>query len=53
MSDFFGGRKVMYWVLGASVLISFLLIVPKMEITSPGKGVMAQADVTVNVVSEN
>ena len=53
MSDFFGGRKVMYWVLGASVLISFLLIVPKMEITSPGKGITAEKDGTVTAVSEN
>ena len=53
MSDYFGGRKVMYWVLASSVLISFLLIVPKMEITSPGKGVTAQADGTVTAVSES
>lgn len=53
MSDKFGGRKVMYWVLGASVLISFLLIVPKMEITSPGKGIIAEKDGVVTAVSEN
>jgi len=40
-SDLFGGRTVMYWVLGASVFISFLLIIPKMDIYSPGRGVMA------------
>jgi len=53
LSDKFGGRKVMYWVLGASVLISFLLIIPKMEITSPGKGVIAQRDGKVTAVSSN
>ena len=53
ISDVFGGRKVMYWVLGASVLISFLLIVPKMEITSPGKGITAEKDGTVTAISEN
>ncbi len=53
MSDAFGGRKVMYWVLGASVLISFLLIVPKMEITSPGKGVTAEKDGTIIAVTDN
>lgn len=53
MSDVFGGRKVMYWVLGASVFISFLLIVPKMEITSPGKGITAEKDGIVTAVSEN
>lgn len=53
MSDFFGGRKVMYWVLGASVLISFLLIVPKMEVTSPGKGITAEKDGVISAVSED
>lgn len=41
ISDQWGARKVMYWVLGSSTLISLLLIVPKMEIYSPGQGVMA------------
>ncbi len=41
MSDQLGARKVMYWVLGTSTFISFLLIIPKMEIYSPGEGVMA------------
>lgn len=41
MSDHWGARKVMYWVLGLSVLICLLLIVPKMEVYSPGQGVMA------------
>lgn len=36
MSDKWGARKVMYWVLGTSLAISFLLIFPKMEIYSPG-----------------
>lgn len=53
MSDLFGGRKVMYWVLGLSVLLSALLIVPKMEITSPGKGVAAERDGVVTAVTEN
>lgn len=41
LSDRFGGREVMYWVLGLSTLISLLVIVPKMDIYSPGRGVMA------------
>ena len=53
MSDRFGGRKIMYWVLGLSVLLSFLLIVPKMEITSPGKGVAAERDGVVTAVTES
>ncbi len=51
LSDRFGGRTVMYWVLFCSIFISFLLIVPKMEITSPGKGVMAKKDGVVTVVT--
>jgi len=41
LSDKFGARKVMYWVLGSSVAISFLLMFPKMEITTDGPGVLA------------
>lgn len=52
MSDHFGGRKVMYWVLGSSVALSLLLMVPKMEITSPGKGVVAERDGVVSAVNE-
>ncbi|TYO96684.1 NNP family nitrate/nitrite transporter-like MFS transporter [Geothermobacter ehrlichii] len=51
LSDLFGGRTVMYWVLGASVVISFLVIIPKMEIYSPGRGVMAKRAGVVTAVS--
>jgi NNP family nitrate/nitrite transporter-like MFS transporter len=51
MSDKYGARKVMYWILGLSTLISFILIVPKMDIYSPGKGIMAQRSGTVTRVS--
>jgi NNP family nitrate/nitrite transporter-like MFS transporter len=50
LSDRFGGRKVMYWVLGSSVVLSALLIVPKMEISSPGKGVAAERDGVVTAI---
>jgi NNP family nitrate/nitrite transporter-like MFS transporter len=53
MSDRFGGRRVMYWVLGSSVALSFLLTIPKMEVTSPGKGVVADRDGVVTAVSES
>lgn len=51
MSDKWGARKVMYWVLGSSTIICFLLIIPQMEINSPGKGVMAKRGGTVTAVS--
>ncbi len=53
MSDKWGARKVMYWVLISSVLVSLLLIVPKMEITSPGKGVMSKFSGEVTYVSDS
>ena len=52
LSDKLGARKVMYCVLGSSVLISLMVTVPKMEIYSPGKGVMAKAGGTVTEASE-
>ncbi len=41
MSDHYGARRVMYWVLGTCLLCCVLLIVPRMEVQLPGKGVMA------------
>ncbi|MGL1936472.1 MAG: MFS transporter [Fibrobacterales bacterium] len=51
MSDHFGARRVMYWILISSALISFMLIIPRMEIYSPGKGVMAKRDGIVQAVT--
>lgn len=42
LSDKFGARKVMYWVLYSSLVLSGLLMLPKMEITTPGKGSSAK-----------
>lgn len=50
MSDKYGGRRIMYWVLGSSTLISLMVIVPKMEIYSPGRGVMAKRSGVVKTV---
>lgn len=53
MSDHWGARRVMFWVLFSSCLFSFALIVPKMEIFSPGKGIMAtRPGVVTDVESE-
>ncbi len=52
LSDKWGGRAVMYWVLGLSVAISFMLVIPKMDIYSPGKGIMNKIPGTVTEVTE-
>ncbi len=52
MSDVMGARAVMYWVLGLSVAISFMLVIPKMEVYSPGQGILAVRAGTVTEVSE-
>ena len=51
LSDKYGARKVMYAVLGSSVVLSFFLIIPRMEIASPGAGIMATKSGTVTSVS--
>lgn len=51
MSDRFGARQVMYWVLGISAVLSLMLVVPKMDVYSPGEGVMALRAGTVTEVS--
>lgn len=53
MSDKWGARRVMYWVLGGSTLISLMLIMPKMDIYSPGRGIMAKNAGTVTAVTQN
>ena len=51
LSDKFGARKVMYWVLSSSVVLSFLLMIPKMEIKTAGPGVMSGKKGIVTAVS--
>jgi MFS transporter, NNP family, nitrate/nitrite transporter len=51
LSDKFGARKVMYWVLSSSVILSALLMVPKMDITTAGPGVLATKKGVVTEVS--
>lgn len=41
MSDKFGARRVMFGVFKWSIAISALLMIPKMEIFSPGRGINA------------
>ena len=51
LSDKFGARKVMYWVLYSSLIISGLLMLPKMEILTPGKGIIAKKKGTITAIS--
>ncbi len=53
MSDKFGARRVMFGVFKWSIVISALLMIPKMEIFSPGKGINATQKGTVAEVSGN
>ena len=53
LSDKFGARKVMYWVLGSSVAISFLLMFPKMEITTDGPGVLSTKKGIITEIKDN
>ncbi|TPG34090.1 MFS transporter [Flavobacterium pectinovorum] len=51
LSDKFGARKVMYCVLSSSVILSALLMIPKMEITTTGPGVLATKKGIITAVS--
>ena len=53
MSDKLGPRTVMYWTLGIIGACSFALFFPKMEIESPGRGIMARKSGTVTLVTES
>ena len=50
LSDRHGPRRVMYGVLAGCALCSLLLAVPRMDVYSPGEGVMASAAGTVREV---
>lgn len=50
LSDRYGGRQVMYWVFGTCLLCFVFLCVPRMDIRSPGEGVMADRGGTVTEV---
>ncbi|CAN5248158.1 hypothetical protein BH09BAC5_BH09BAC5_05830 [soil metagenome] len=52
MSDKWGARKIMRWVFMTSILFSVFLIIPKMQVFTPGKGVVAATDGKVNFVSD-
>ena len=51
LSDIWGARTVMYWVLCSCLIACVLLSVPRMDIMSPGEGVMALKKGTVTSVS--
>jgi len=53
LSDVYGERKVMMWVLGATIAISAMLMIPKMEIFSPGPGIVAKIPGTVTAVTSD
>lgn len=53
MSDLWGARMVMYWVLGLSLVCCVLLIVPQMDIHAPGSGIMARAAGKVTEVTSD
>ncbi|SDD82472.1 MFS transporter, NNP family, nitrate/nitrite transporter [Algoriphagus faecimaris] len=53
MSDKFGARRVMFGVFKWSIAISALLMIPKMEIFSPGKGINANQKGIVEEVDAN
>ncbi len=51
LSDTWGARSVMYGTLGGSLLLLILLFPPRMEIQSPGPGVVAERPGVVTFVS--
>ncbi|MGL4347244.1 MAG: MFS transporter [Chitinophagaceae bacterium] len=51
LSDKFGARKVMYWAFITTTICSFLLIIPKMDIFTAGRGIQASKKGTITMVS--
>ena len=53
LSDVYGERKVTMWVLAFTIGISALLMVPKMDIFSPGPGIVAKIPGVVTAVTDS
>jgi len=53
LSDKYGARKIMYWVLGSSVVISILLFIPKMDVLTTGQGINARQSGLVTEVTDS
>jgi NNP family nitrate/nitrite transporter-like MFS transporter len=53
MSDRFGARAVMYGILGITVICLVFLSIPRMDVQSPGEGILAARSGTVTSVSES
>jgi len=53
MSDKFGARLVMYIVLGAIIFSTAFVIIPRMEIQSPGEGIMTKKSGVVTEITES
>jgi NNP family nitrate/nitrite transporter-like MFS transporter len=53
MSDHYGARKVMYWVFSTCLIVCSLLIIPQMDIHTPGKGIQAKENGTVTAVEND
>jgi NNP family nitrate/nitrite transporter-like MFS transporter len=51
VSDRFGARTTLYCVLSGVLVLFILLVMPRMEITSPGEGVLADRPGTVSAVT--
>lgn len=52
MSDKIGARRVMLGTFRWSIILAALLMVPRMDITTPGKGIMASKAGTVDQVND-
>ncbi|HEY9168044.1 MAG TPA: MFS transporter [Lutibacter sp.] len=53
LSDKVGAHKVLVWVFGICIVSLTLLFVPRVEIQTPGQGIMAAKSGTVNSVSNS
>lgn len=53
MSDKFGARRVMYWVFATCLVACVMLIVPRMDIYSLGRGVTAKKSGEVTAVTHD
>lgn len=53
LSDRLGARKIMQWVFGVSLIGLFFLFPPRVEIQTPGQGILASENGRIEKITDN
>ncbi len=52
LSDHYGARKIMYWVFGTCLFACVLLVIPRLDIYTPGRGIQTYKEGIVTFIDD-